>query len=94
MTYTYYKVLDKNNNVVLEGITDDAYSQQVLYDKELWSLGSLLYSYFPDEEPDFTVNTIKFTTDELNHWLMQRTNDRVKNLNSEGYILHPKPNNE
>ena len=88
MTYTYYKVVDNNNKVVLEGITDDIYSQQISYDKDSWCLGSLLYSYFPDEKPDFTINTIEFTTNELNQWLLQRAKDKVNKLESEGYVIH------
>lgn len=83
-----------DNKVVLEGITDDIYSQHVSYDKELWTLGSLLYSYFPDEEPKFIINTVEFTIDELSQYLLQRAKDKVNKLQSEGYIVHGGPNNE
>lgn len=92
MTYTYYKVLDTNNNVIFECINEkDDINQRVYYNNKWWDLGHL-YTHFIDLE--FTINTVEFTTTELNQWLLQRAKDRVNKLQSEGYVVHCGPNNE
>jgi len=84
MTYTYYRVLDKSDNLVFECISDDTYNN-VYYVDKWWELRHL-YTHFIDLE--FTINTVEFTTTELNHWLLQRAKDKVNKLQSEGYIVH------
>lgn len=92
MTYTYYRVLDTNNIVIFESISEkDDINQRVYYNNKWWELRHL-YTHFIDLE--FTINTVEFTTTELNQWLLQRANDRVNKLQSEGYIVHGGPNNE
>jgi hypothetical protein len=83
-------VLDKSNNLVFECVSDDIY-ENVHYNDTWWELRHLI-SHFIDEE--FTINTVEFTTTELNQWLLQKAKDNVNKLQSEGYIVHGGPNND
>ena len=68
MDYTYFKVLDTDNNIVFECVNDDIYSQ-VYYNDTWWKLLDLT-THFLDNK--FTIKAVGFTTEELNCWIMQR----------------------
>lgn len=68
MDYTYFKVLDTDNNIVFECVNKDIYSQ-VYYNDTCWKLLDLT-TYFLDNK--FIIKAVGFTTKELNGWLMQR----------------------
>lgn len=68
MTYTYYRTFDNNNSLVFECISQkDDINQRVYYNNKWWDLGHL-YSHFIDL--NYRVNTVDFTTKDLNKWLL------------------------